>query len=199
MLKIGLTGGLASGKSTVAGLLRQLGAVVFDADEIVAELYGPGGEGARVVRELFGERSLDHDGRVDRSTVARLVFADERKRRDLEARVHPLVRREVARRFEDAAGTGARVAVAEASQLLEAGIESEYDHVLLVTAPKAERVRRWQAKGGTAEDAERRISAQISPEAAAARATDVLVNDGTLEDLKRKVEAFYRSWLGENS
>src|SRR5580765_5650615 len=106
MLRIGLTGGLASGKSTVARFLAGLGAAVFDADEIVADLYRRGGEGARAVRELFGEGALD-------------------------ARIHPLVRREIERRFAEARERGAKVAVAEASQLLEAKTESAYDGVLL--------------------------------------------------------------------
>jgi dephospho-CoA kinase len=86
--------------------------------------------------------------------------------------------------------------VAEASQLLEAGGESESDRVLVVVAPEEERVRRWGASGGNAEEARRRIAAQMSPEEAARRATDVLVNDGTLEDLRRKTGTLYRSWLG---
>jgi dephospho-CoA kinase len=197
VLRVGLTGGLASGKSTVARLLVELGAVVFDADDIVADLYLPGGEGARAVRELFGERALDPAGRVDRLKVAEIVFADDRKRRDLEARIHPLVRREIEKRFAAAGKSGARVAVAEASQLLEARTESEYDRVLLVTAPLAERIRRWQASGGTAGDAKRRISSQIPPEEASRRVTETLVNDRTLEELKRKVGALYKTWLAD--
>lgn len=195
MLRIGLTGGLASGKSTVAGYLRQLGATVFDADEIVADLYRPGGEGARVVRELFGETALEGTGGVDRMRVAQIVFADTRKRRDLEARIHPLVRQEIRRRFAAAREAGARIAVVEASQLLEAGTESEHDRILLVTAPEEERVRRWEAAGGAAGDARKRMSAQLAPELAVPRAEDVLVNDGTLDDLRLKTEALYNSWL----
>jgi len=194
VLRIGLTGGLASGKSTVAGILRDLGAVVFDADDIVADLYRPGAEGARAVRELFGERALDPTGRVDRFAVAELVFSDPHKRRDLEAKIHPLVRREIEGRFAVAERSGAPVAVAEASQLLEARTESQYDRVLLVTAPRPERIRRWVSTGGTAQDAERRISSQVSPEDAARRAADVLVNDGTPDELRAKVEALYRRW-----
>lgn len=195
MLRVGLTGGLASGKSTVASYLKELGAIVFDADAIVADLYRPGGRGARAARELFGDAVLDAEGRVDRAKIAALVFTSPRRRHDLEARIHPIVRREIERRFSDANAAGAAVAVAEASQILEARTESEYDRVLLVVAPEAERVRRWEVTGGDSEDARRRIAAQIRPDDAAARATDVLVNDGTLEDLRRKVEAIYRSWL----
>jgi len=195
MLRVGLTGGLASGKSTVASCLRKLGAAVFDADEIVADLYRPGGKGAEAAKDLFGESVVDPRGSIDRLRIAEIVFADPRRRHDLEARIHPLVREEIERRFARAKAAGAPVAVAEASQILEAGTESRYDRVLLVAAPEAERVRRWGASGGDSEDARRRIAAQIRPDDAAARATDVLVNDGTLEELRGKVEEIYRRWL----
>ena len=195
MLHIGLTGGLASGKSTVASHLKELGAIVFDADAIVADLYRPGGRGALTARQLFGDDVLDAEGRVDRARVAAIVFASPRRRHDLEARIHPIVRREIERRFTDARSAGAPVAVAEASQILEARTEGEYDRVLLVVAPETERVRRWEAAGGDPEDARRRIATQIRPEAAALRVTDTIVNDGSLADLKRKTEEIYQKWL----
>ncbi len=198
MLRIGLTGGLASGKSTVAGMLRALGAAVFDADEIVRELYAPGGAGAAAARDLFGDAVLGPDGRIDRARIAERVFSDPAARHALEARIHPLVRAERERRFAEAEKAGARVAVAEASQLFESRTESDYDRVLLVLAPEADRLRRWEAKGGDAEDARRRIAAQIAPEDARGRARDVLVNDGTVADLGRKVEELYRDWIGSN-
>ncbi|HKA36488.1 MAG TPA: dephospho-CoA kinase [Thermoanaerobaculia bacterium] len=194
MLRVGLTGGLASGKSTVARFFAELGAAVFDADEIVASLYGPGGEGTRAVRELFGEEALDAAGQVNRLKVAAIVFADPARRHALEARIHPLVRREIERRFTEARQQGAKMAVAEASQLLEAKTESAYDRVLLVTAPREQRVRRWEEKGGAAEDADRRISSQIAPEDASQRVSEVLVNDGTFEELRGKVTELYRRW-----
>jgi dephospho-CoA kinase len=196
LLRIGLTGGLASGKSTVAALLRKRGAHVFDADEIVSELYAPGGPGEAAARELFGEDVVGPDGTIERARIARLVFGDPAKRHALEARIHPMVAAEIERRFARAEEAGARVAVAEASQLLEAATEERYDRVVVVVAPEEERVRRWSEKGGDAEDARRRISAQISPDAARIRADDVLVNDGSLADLARKVEALYADWVG---
>ena len=194
MLRVGLTGGLASGKSTVGSLLSRLGAAVFDADEIVAGLYGPGGAGEAVARELFGSAVEDGQGGVDRARIAAVVFDDPAARRSLEARIHPLVREELERRFTRAEAGGFRVAVAEASQLLEAGSENRYDRVLLVVAPDDERLRRWSRKGGDATDARRRMAGQIAPDAARARATDVIVNDGSLGDLERKVEALFRRW-----
>ena len=194
MLRIGLTGGLASGKSTVAAMLRGFGADVFDADEIVRALYTEGGAGARAAEELFGGRVLDADGRVERARIAEIVFTDPVARHALEVRIHPLVRAERARRFAEAERRGAAVAVAEASQIFESGTEGDYDRILAVVAPDSERLRRWEAKGGDAEDARLRMAAQIPADAARARAHDVLVNDGTLEDLRRRVEDLYRRW-----
>lgn len=195
MLRVGLTGGLASGKSEVASVLRSLGAVVFDADQIVRDLYAPGAPGESAARELFGNEIVGNDGRVDRAKIAAIVFRDPTARHELEARIHPLVRAERARRFAEAQASGARVVVAEASQLLEAKTESDYDRILLVVAPEAERLRRWLAKGGDDEDARRRMGAQLSADAARSRADDVLVNDGSLEDLRRKVTELYRRWI----
>ncbi len=197
MLRIGLTGGLASGKSTVARMLGELGAAVLDADEIVRGLYREGGAGAEAARTLFGDAVLGGDGRVDRARIAARVFADPEARHALEAKIHPLVRAERDRFFAEAERRGAAVAVVEASQLLEAKSESEYDSVLLVVAPEEERVRRWGEKGGDSDDARLRIAAQIGVEAARERADDVLSNGGSLEELRRSVTELYRSWTAE--
>ena len=197
MLRIGLTGGLASGKSTVAAHLSALGATVFDADRIVADLYRPGGPGEAAALELFGTEILDPRGAVDRTRLARIVFAEPAKRHALESRIHPLVGAEIERRFEEARRKGAQIAVAEASQLLEAATENRCDRVLLVIAPDADRIRRWTEKGGEADDARRRMAAQISPEDARRHATDVLVNDGSLAELKKRVEELFHSWTRE--
>ena len=194
MLRVGLTGGLASGKSTVAALLARLGAAVFDADRIVAELYAPGGAGEAAAKDLFGSAVESPRGGVDRARIASVVFDDPEARRSLEARIHPLVRDEIERRFVEAQASGFPVAVAEASQLLEAGSEDRYDRVLLVVAPEAERLRRWSRKGGDESDARRRMAGQIPAEEARPRVTDVMVNDGSLEDLERKVEALFHRW-----
>jgi dephospho-CoA kinase len=198
MLRVGLTGGLASGKSEVAAILRSLGAMVFDADAIVRDLYLPGAAGEAAARELFGPAVLGRDGRVDRvdrAKIAEIVFRDPAARHALEARIHPLVQAERARRFAEAEKSGARVAVGEASQLLEARTESDYDRILLVVAPEDVRLRRWLAKGGDDDDARRRMAAQIEADDARARAHDVVVNDGTLEDLRRKVTEIYEGWI----
>ena len=195
MLRVGLTGGLASGKSTVARLLADRGAAVFDADELVHDLYRPGGAASNAARDLFGAAALDERGEVDRGRIAEIVFHDPSKRLALEARIHPIVREERERRFGQAAWAGAKVAVCEASLLFEAETESEYDRVLLVVAPLEERIRRWVARGGSEEDARRRIAAQMAPEEAARRAHEVIVNNGSPEDLRRQIEAVWARWL----
>jgi dephospho-CoA kinase len=197
VLRVGLTGGLASGKSTVADILHELGAAVLDADEIVRALYREGAAGSEAARELFGETVLGPDGRVDRTRIAALVFTNPEARHALEARIHPLVRAERDRFFAEAERRGAAVAVVEASQLLEAKTESDYDRVVLVMAPEEERVRRWSEKGGDPEDARRRISAQIRADAARERADDVVWNAGSREELRRKVTELYRGWTGQ--
>jgi dephospho-CoA kinase len=195
VLRVGLTGGLASGKSSVARLLADRGAAVFDADELVRDLYRPGGAAAQAARDLFGHAVLDASGNVDRARVAEIVFHDTDRRRALEALLHPLVREERERRFGQAAWAGAKVAVCEATLLFEAGTEGEYDRVLLVVAPAEERIRRWIERGGTMDDARRRIAAQMSPTEAARRADDVIVNDGSAEALRRQVEEVWARWL----
>lgn len=197
MLRVGLTGGLASGKSTVARLLAEHGAALFDADGLVRDLYRPGGAADWAARDLFGDAVLDAHGQVDRARIAAIVFEDADKRRALEARIHPLVREERERRFAQAAWAGARVAVCEATLLFEAGTESEYDRVLLVVAPLEQRIRRWVEKGGSEKDARRRIAAQIPPEEAAKRAHETVVNTGSPDDLERQVDEIWRRWLAE--
>lgn len=194
MLRVGLTGGIASGKSTVAGVFRELGAAVFDADAIVKDLYRPGGEGARVARDLLGDGVLDATGAVERGRVALVIFQDPTKRKALETLLHPLVGDELARRFEMAEKRGAIVAVAEASQIFESNMEASYDKVLLVVAPESERIRRWVEKGNLAADARRRITAQIPQDQAEKRASEVIDNDGSFEDLRRKVQSVYLKW-----
>jgi dephospho-CoA kinase len=157
-------------------------------------MYAPDGPGAAAARELFGEPVIGADGQVDRARIASIIFSDPRKRHDLEARIHPLVIRELERLFEEAQKAGVPVAVAEVPQLLERGMEKRFDRVLLVVAPEAQRVRRWEQKGGNAEDARRRMAAQIPPSAAFDRATDVVANDGSIEDLRAKVDAVWRKW-----
>lgn len=190
--RIGLTGGIAAGKSSVAARLRGLGALIIDADAIVRELQEPGGAALEGIVEAFGESMLTPDGRLDRAALGALVFGDEGARERLNAIVHPLVREEAARRI-DAAPAGT-VIVEDIPLLVETGQAGRFDRVLVVQAPLEERVRRMVSERGMSrEDALGRISAQASDEERAAAATDLIDNSGSREELVWAVDRFWES------
>ena len=179
---VGLTGGLASGKSTVARALASAGFTVIDADRIVAELYRPGEPGAQAVAEVFGPGSLASDGSVDKPALARVAFSDPGALARLESAIHPLVRR----RFAEIAARTEGIVVLEATKLIEAGFAPDFDLVVTVEAPEEERVRRAVARGLTEAQARERIAAQLG-EAERRRAADVVIeNDGDLAELEEK-------------
>jgi dephospho-CoA kinase len=184
--RVGLTGGVASGKSTVSAILEDLGAVVVDADQIAREVVAPGTEGLAAVVEAFGSEILTADGELDRPALGALVFADEEARRRLEAIVHPLVRRR-GRELEAAAPEGALV-VHDIPLLAETGQAESFDAVIVVDAPVETQVERMLSqRGWTREDAESRVAAQATREQRRAVATYVIDNTGTLEDLRDRV------------
>jgi dephospho-CoA kinase len=182
--RVGLTGGLAAGKSTVAGWLGEAGFRVIDADRLVAELYRPGGEGAKAVSELFGAGFLDADGSVDHPRLAREVFAEAAARRRLEGAIHPLVRK----RFTELAAETNGVVVLEATLLVEAGFAPDFDLVVTVEAAPELRYERAIARGLEPAAAQRRLAAQSKPETRIAVAHRVLWNDGGLDELKNEVD-----------
>ncbi len=184
-LHVGLTGGLASGKSTVAALLADRGCQVIDADELVAELYRPGGEGAQAMRSLLGEGALTPDGAVDHAEVARRVFADPAARQRLERAIHPLVRR----RFEEIAAAAEGIVVLEATLLVEAGYGPGFDLVVTVEADPEVRLRRAMARGMDEAEARRRLAAQGDGGMRRAAADRIIRNDGDAAALAVKVDA----------
>ena len=185
---IGLTGGIAAGKSTVAALLRDAGLTVVDADRLVAELYRAGGGGAAAVRELFGAEVLDADGAVDHARLAGAVFADAAARRRLEAAIHPLVRR----RFREIAAAETGVAVLEATLLVEAGYAPDFDLVVTVEADPEVRLRRAMARGLDEAGARARLAAQGDGGERRAAADFEIRNDGDRDELARQVQALLR-------
>lgn len=181
--RVGLTGGLASGKSTVARALADAGFEVIDADQLVAELYRPGGAGTRAVAALFGPEHLAADGGVDKARLGRLVFADAAARDRLEAAIHPLVRQ----RFDELARAAAGVIVLEATRLVEAGFAPDFDLVVTVEAPPETRLRRAVARGLPAAEARARLVAQGDGTARRAAADVTLDNGGEPEELFAQV------------
>jgi dephospho-CoA kinase len=189
VLRIGLTGGIGSGKSTVSALLAARGAVIIDADRIAREVVEPGTPGLARIVEAFGDGVLAADGSLDRAALAAVVFADPDARRRLDGIVHPLVR---ARATELAAAAPPdSVVVNDVPLLVETGQASSYDLVLVVEADPATRVSRLVQRGLTAEDARARIAAQASDGQRRAVADVVLDNGGTPEQLAAQVDRFW--------
>jgi dephospho-CoA kinase len=189
MLRIGLTGGIGSGKSTVAALLAEHGALVVDADRIARQVLEPGTPGLAAVVAEFGEEVLAPDGSLDRPALASVVFADPAARGRLDALVHPLVR---ARSAEAIATVPAdAVVVHDVPLLVETGQAGSYDIVLVVEADPATRVQRLVQRGLTADDARARIASQATDEERRAVADVVLRNDGDRADLARQVDRFW--------
>lgn len=190
-MRVGLTGGVGSGKSTVSGLLRELGAVVIDADELARAVVAPGTPGLARVVEEFGTGVLAADGAsLDRAAMAALVFSDARSRARLEAIVHPLVYEQIVE-LENAAAADA-VVVHDIPLLAESGRAGTFDAVLVVDVPVEVQVERLtRDRGWTEDEARSRIAAQATREERLAIATHVIDNAGTLDDLRRRVTEVY--------
>ena len=186
-MRVGLTGGVASGKSTVSAILAELGAVVIDADQLAREVVAPGTEGLAEVVAAFGEGVLPAEGELDRPAMGAIVFADPEKRRVLESIIHPRVRARAAE-IVAAAPPGA-VVVHDIPLLAETGQGNGFDAVVVVDVPAGVQVERMTGiRGMTREDAQARIGAQATREQRRAIATYVIENTGSLEDLRTKVE-----------
>ena len=184
---IGLTGNIATGKSAVARMLASLGAAVIDADRVAHEVMEPGGAAYAAVVDAFGPEVLNPGGAVDRRRLGDIVFRDPAALARLEAAVHPAVLLEVGRRI---AAAEADVVVVEAIKLIEAGMHRAYDALWVVTAPREVQIERLvRERGMTHDEATLRVDAQPPQEEKAALADRVLVNDGTLAQLRARVEA----------
>ena len=188
MKLIGLTGGAGSGKSTVASMLRDLGAVVLDADVAAHTVYEPGSLGFDLIEAEFGPDYI-RDGKIDRARLGELVFHDGDARARLNAIVHPLVREWMAAQTANALMRGAAVVVQDVPLLFENGLENLYSDVLLVYVPEETQVRRLVEGRGLSEDRARAIVATQMPiEDKRARARRVIDNQGTRDETREQVE-----------
>lgn len=195
MLLVGLTGGIGSGKSTVAGMLRDRGAVVIDADDLARRAVEPGSHGYAQVLRRFGPSVVSLKGDLDRERLASLVFADADARRDLEAIVHPEVARLFAEATEPYRDTD-RVVVYDVPLLAENRLEGMFDVVVVVRAEEAERLARLSRRGMPAPEARDRIAAQATDEERERVATVVIANDGSLEALEARIDALWSELRG---
>jgi dephospho-CoA kinase len=189
VVRVALTGNIASGKSAVAEVWRQNGATVIDADELARQAVLPGSVGLREVVRLFGRDVLDAEGALDRAAVRQIVFADEKKRRQLEGIVHPEVERLRMLAEREAVRSGSRIVVHAIPLLFEAGLHENFGIIVLVDA--AEHVRRERIvayRDVPAHEAQRMIDAQQPAAQKREQATYVIDNNGTLDDLRTQAE-----------
>lgn len=193
--RVGLTGGIASGKSTVSAILAELGAVIIDGDLLAREVVEKGTPGLAAVVAEFGEGLLTPEGDLDRPAMGALVFGDTEARKRLEAIVHPLV-------FEriidlEANAPADALVVHDIPLLAESGRADTFDSVVVVHAPEDVQIRRMiEERGWTEAEARARIAAQAAAEDRLAIATHVIDNTGTLEDLRRRVTEVFEELVG---
>lgn len=200
MLRVGLTGGIGSGKSEVSGLLAAKGAVVVDADLVAREVVAPGTEGLRRVVAEFGEQVLHADGTLNRPALGALVFADPERLQRLNAIVHPLIGARTAELTAAAEHSRAQVLVHDVPLLVESGLAEMYDEVVVVAADAAVQLRRLvQSRGMSETEARQRIAAQAPLADKLAVATHVIRNEGSLQDLAEQVDELWDELLSKVS
>lgn len=191
--RIALTGGVASGKSTVARLFAALGAQLIDTDQVARDVVVPPSPALERIVARFGSDVLQPDGTLDRAALRRRVFSDEAARRDLEAIMHPAIAAEVTRRSAAAGGPYQLIAI---PLLVETGTAGDYDRVLLVDAQTDTQHARLMLRDGmTPAAAAQMLAAQASREARRAVAHDIIDNDGDVAQLAPQVEALHRRYL----
>ena len=189
MLRVGLTGGMGCGKSTVAAMMRALGCHVIEADPLAHKLIEPGQPAFQEVIRAFGSEILQSDGRVDRAKLGAIVFADADKVLRLNAIVHPRVRKELERLFSEFAVANPQgVAVVEAALLVEAGYVQHLDRLVVTWCKPEQQRERLLARGMSREQIEQRLAAQMPLEEKRRRADDVVDCSGSLEETRAQVE-----------
>jgi dephospho-CoA kinase len=193
MFVCGLTGGIAAGKSTVAGRLAERGAAVIDADRLAREAVEPGTPGLRAVVERFGRSVVSDTGDLDRAALGRIVFTDAGARADLEAIIHPAVRELSARRMAEAVrDEPERVVVYDVPLLVESRGVGDFDVVVVVDTPRETRLRRLvELRGMTETEAEKRLDAQAPDDVRLAAADLVVEAGGTLDETRRAADGLY--------
>jgi dephospho-CoA kinase len=196
VIKIGLTGGIASGKSQTGRFLADLGAHVIDADRVAHEAYAPATAGFDALVAAFGREIVGPDGVIDRAKLGARVFGHPGELARLTAIVWPLTRRLVESRAAEEASRGTKVLVVEAALLFEAEWQDMFDEVWLVEAPHETLLRRLRERGIGGAEAERRLASVTDPRRARREATRVIENDGDLDDLRRKVTEAWRAATG---
>ena len=190
-MKVGLTGGIGAGKSTVADLFSQKGAVVIRSDELARQVIEPQTPGFQQVIDRFGEDFVNSEGYIDRAKLAQIVFQDDAALKDLENIVHPLVRSKTNQIIDQ--HTSETIIVNEIPLLLEKKMESLFDFLVIVISSEKNRLERLSQRGLTAEQASARMSKQVSDDERKAAADFLIVNDGNLDQLEADVEKIWQT------
>ncbi len=194
MLRIGLTGGIGSGKSTVVAMLRELGVPVIEADDVAHEVTRRGGSAFDEVVDTFGKEILQENGEIDRARLAEAVFGSKEKLDRLNRIVHPRVLERAEKWLGEQKRAGAALAVVEAPLLMEAGYHRRFDRLVVVWCRPEQQEERLSGRGMNHDDAERRMAAQMPADAKKRLAHDLIDNSGTLEETRRRVEQLVREW-----
>ncbi|EOS56289.1 dephospho-CoA kinase [Paenibacillus barengoltzii] len=193
-MNIGLTGGIATGKSTVSRLLAERGAAIIDADVIAREIMEPGYPVLAAVSERFGPGVLNADGTLNRKKLGEIVFSNPEERKALEALTHPAIRAEMKQRMEELeAADPHRLVVADIPLLYESGLDPLYERIMVVYVPREVQLTRLMLRDGLSKEAaEQRINAQMDIEIKKERADILIDNSGGLEETKRQIDDFWR-------
>ena len=189
MLRYGLTGGIASGKSTVAAMLSEHGFPVLEADRISHALIAPAGAAYTSIVAEFGREILDEDGRINHQRLAALVFHDREKLKRLNSLIHPLVEKEILRRLAELEQAGCTAAFVEAALIFEAGLEKHLDGVVVVWSLPEQQLARLIERGMSEDEARRRIIAQMPVEQKLALATEKIDCSGAMAKTREQVDA----------
>ena len=190
-MKVGLTGGIGAGKSTVADLFSQKGAVVIRSDELARQVIEPQTPGFQQVIDRFGKEFVNSEGYIDRAKLAQIVFHDDAALKDLEKIVHPLVRSKTNQIIDQ--HTSETIIVNEIPLLLEKKMESLFDFLVIVISSEKNRLERLSQRGLTTEQATARMSKQVSDDERKAAADFLIVNDGNLDQLEVDVEKIWQT------
>jgi dephospho-CoA kinase len=193
-MNIGLTGGIATGKSTVAKLLTERGAILIDLDGIAREVVEPGQPSLSAIAERFGQAVLQEDGKLDRKKLGAIVFADPAERKALEAIIHPAIRAVMKERMAyHESNTPKKLVVVDVPLLYESKLESYFEQIMVVYVPRETQLQRLLTRDKhTLEDARKRLEAQMDIEVKKERADVLIDNSGSLSDTEEQIERFWR-------
>jgi len=192
-MKVGLTGGIGAGKSTVADMFSKLGAVVIRSDELARQVIEPNTPGFQKVLSRFGNQILQENGSIDRQKLAQIVFNDQNSLKDLEEIIHPLVRNKTNELIESQ--TQETIVVNEVPLLLEKKMEKMFDFLVVVISSEKNRINRLQKRGISEPEAKKRMSLQVSDEARKSSADFLITNDGNIDQLEADVAKVWQALL----